>query len=546
MTDSNKPQRKLSTAGDSLYKTLGLEKGASSEEIKKSYRKLALRYHPDKNPDNPEAAEKFKEINNANTILNDETKRQIYDEYGSMGLYVADQFGEESVKYYFLMSKCWFKALFVCGLIFTCCCCFCCCCFCCGKCGSKEEDEEYYYVDPEQLEAQMFEEQNRAQGTVIIGMPAPSADTTNSTDEDSMVNLEKVPLTSQEYYPVPGLSDDLKDDYLDTQFEEEHDTRGAAFHCHSSRTALAQHHDKLHARRKLLITSAVCLVFMIGEVIGGYAAHSLAVMTDAAHLLTDFGSMLISLFSLWISSKPASKTLTFGWHRSEVLGGLLSVLSIWAVTIVLVLMAIQRIIQNDYEIHGDVMLITSGCAVAVNILMALILHQSPVSHGHCHSHSNTSVRAAFIHVVGDLFQSLGVLIAATIIYFLPEWKIADPVCTFLFSIFVLATTSTILKDIFKVLMEGTPQGIDYDAVKDALLSVRGVKATHSLHIWALTMCQPQLSVHAVIDEQTNPQFVLMDVTRLLQSEFGLHNITVQTETYSEDAVYCDECQDPTE
>lgn len=73
------------------------------------HRKLALKYHPDKNPENPEAAEKFKEINNANSILADETKRKIYDEYGSMGLYVSEQFGEESVKYYFLMSKCWFK-----------------------------------------------------------------------------------------------------------------------------------------------------------------------------------------------------------------------------------------------------------------------------------------------------------------------------------------------------------------------------------------------------------------------------------------------------
>ncbi|MEQ2218627.1 hypothetical protein XENOCAPTIV_005895 [Xenoophorus captivus] len=99
----------MSTSGESVYKVLGLEKGASAEEIKKAYRKLALKYHPDKNPDNPDAAEKFKEINNANSILNDENKRRIYDEYGSMGLYVSEQFGEESVKYYFLMSKWWFK-----------------------------------------------------------------------------------------------------------------------------------------------------------------------------------------------------------------------------------------------------------------------------------------------------------------------------------------------------------------------------------------------------------------------------------------------------
>nr|XP_020478559.1 dnaJ homolog subfamily C member 5-like isoform X1 [Monopterus albus] len=175
MEDPNRPQRKMSTAGESLYKVLGLEKGASPEEIKKAYRKLALRHHPDKNPDNPEAAEKFKEINNANATLSDENKRKIYDEYGSMGLYIAEQFGDESVKYYFLMSKCWFKALVVCCGIFTCCCCFCCCCFCCGKCKSPE-DEHFAYVDPEDLEAEI-REQDAAGDHVVNIQPSPCAAT---------------------------------------------------------------------------------------------------------------------------------------------------------------------------------------------------------------------------------------------------------------------------------------------------------------------------------------------------------------------------------
>lgn len=173
MEDQNRPQRKLSTAGDSLYKVLGLEKGASAEDIKKAYRKLALRHHPDKNPDNPEAAEKFKEINNANSILSDENKRKIYDEYGSMGLYAAEQFGEEGVKYYFLMSKCWFKGLVICCSIFTCCCCLCCCCFCCGKCKGPEE-EDFVYVDPEDLEAEL-RENDEAGDPVIISQPASNA-----------------------------------------------------------------------------------------------------------------------------------------------------------------------------------------------------------------------------------------------------------------------------------------------------------------------------------------------------------------------------------
>ncbi|XP_076128105.1 dnaJ (Hsp40) homolog, subfamily C, member 5 gamma a [Alosa pseudoharengus] len=184
MAEPNRPpQRKLSTSGDSLYKVLGLEKGASADDIKRAYRKLALKYHPDKNPDNPEASEKFKEINNANSILNDETKRKIYDEYGSMGLYVSEQFGEESVKYYFLMSKWWFKALFLCCTLSSCCCCCCCCCFCCGKCKPPEDDDNYQYVNPEDLEAQIkAEEQSGGGETVIIVQPIPSPGPENPSE----------------------------------------------------------------------------------------------------------------------------------------------------------------------------------------------------------------------------------------------------------------------------------------------------------------------------------------------------------------------------
>ncbi|XP_055788693.1 dnaJ homolog subfamily C member 5-like isoform X2 [Salvelinus fontinalis] len=106
-------QRSLSTSGDSLYLVLGIDKNATPEDIKKSYRKLALKFHPDKNPDNPEAADKFKEINNAHSILNDCTKRNIYDKYGSLGLYVAEQFGEENVNTYFVLSSWWAKGLFI-------------------------------------------------------------------------------------------------------------------------------------------------------------------------------------------------------------------------------------------------------------------------------------------------------------------------------------------------------------------------------------------------------------------------------------------------
>ncbi|XP_029966188.1 zinc transporter 2 [Salarias fasciatus] len=344
-------------------------------------------------------------------------------------------------------------------------------------------------------------------------------------------------------------------------------------HCHGPRAAAAaaaeQSRDKLLAQRKLYIASAVCLVFMVGEVVGGYLAHSLAIMTDAAHLLTDFGSMMVSLFSLWISSRPPTKTMNYGWNRSEILGALVSVMSIWVVTGALVYLAVERIVRNDYEIDGHVMLVTSGCAVIVNIIMAYILHhsttfhahgsgyqqmeedvQSPAAaaavHGHAllGGHGNTSVRAAFIHVVGDLLQSVGVMVAAAIIYFRPEYKVADPVCTFLFSVFVLCTTVTILRDVFRILMEGSPRGIEFNSVKEVLLSVRDVKSMHCLHLWSLSLSQPMVSVHLAIDSGSDPQSVLQEASDLLHSKFGFYSATIQVEQFTDDMRHCPRCQDP--
>ncbi|XP_008564171.1 PREDICTED: zinc transporter 2 isoform X2 [Galeopterus variegatus] len=257
--------------------------------------------------------------------------------------------------------------------------------------------------------------------------------------------------------------------------------------------------SKERAQRQLYVASAICLVFMIGEVV-------------------------------------------------EILGALLSVLSIWVVTGVLVYLAVERLVSGDYEIKGGTMLITSGCAVAVNIIMGLTLHQP--GHGHSHNTSqqqvNPSVRAAFVHVIGDFLQSLGILVAAYILYFKPEYKYVDPICTFLFSILVLGTTLTILRDVILVLMEGTPKGVDFTAVRDLLLSVEGVEALHSLHIWALTVAQPVLSVHIAIAQNADAQAVLKVASTRLQGKFHFHTMTIQIEDYSEDMKDCQACQGPSD
>jgi len=185
--------RRFSTTGDSLYLVLGIAKTATSDDIKKAYRKLALKCHPDKNPDNPEAAEKFKEINHANSILSDSTKRNIYDNYGSLGLSIAEQIGEENVNAYFLVTSGWCKALFAfCGLItgcFFCCCCFCCCCnFCCGKFKPKPPEESGDYFNLHDPEGRRNEATSSADHQVIIVQPEP----TGGKEEDSSDEEEQV------------------------------------------------------------------------------------------------------------------------------------------------------------------------------------------------------------------------------------------------------------------------------------------------------------------------------------------------------------------
>ncbi|XP_035173119.1 zinc transporter 8 [Oxyura jamaicensis] len=290
---------------------------------------------------------------------------------------------------------------------------------------------------------------------------------------------------------------------------------------------------------------------------GGQIAGSLAVITDAAHILVDLTSFLISLVSLWLASKPPTKQLTFGWHRAEILGALMSMIIIWMVTGVLTYLASMRLLHPDYDIDATVMLITSACAMLANILLSLVLHQT----GHGHSHGaqaretvsappekpalrNASLRAAFVHAIGDLFQSISVLISALIIFFKPEYKVADPICTFVFSIFVLATTITILRDILIVLMEGTAKGITYDAIKARILAVEKVESVHNLHLWSLTMNQTILSAHVATADTEDSQKILKDITQALFEHYSFQSITIQIESGEDQKQDCVFCQEP--
>lgn len=332
---------------------------------------------------------------------------------------------------------------------------------------------------------------------------------------------------------------------------EEKSGSNSSLHCHQNR---AEGIDK-KARRKLIYASVLCVLFMIGEVVGGVLSNSLAIATDAAHLLTDFASFMISLFALWVAAKPKSQKLSFGWHRAEVLGATVSVLMIWLVTGILVYMAVLRCINQNYEINAEAMLITSGLGVVVNIIMAATLgHGHGHSHGggdaeggaHGHAHGeNINVKAAFIHVIGDFLQSLGVFTAAIVIYFKPTWTIIDPICTFVFSILVLATTFSILRKTIGVLMEATPSGINYEIVKTSFLSVKGIKQIHNLRIWGLTTDKTALAAHLAVERGFDTQKVLQEATIKIRSVYNFYEMTLQVEEFQNDMNCCDQCKDPT-
>ena len=312
---------------------------------------------------------------------------------------------------------------------------------------------------------------------------------------------------------------------------------------------------------------------MIGEIIGGVVSGSIALLTDAFHILSDIFAFGISIAGLHLSRRPASKLMSFGFYRAEVIGALLSIAIIWGLTAWLLAEAIDRI-ANPEDVNGFVMLITAIGGLVANLIMASLLghghHHHGHSHGDSHDHShnhqhaheegenkshnhphthsqsqdsdpnqevqeskkdhhhekNLNMRAAFIHVLGDSLQSVGVIIAGIIIYVKPEYKIADPICTLLFCVIVLFTTIPILRDCLRILMEASPKGLEIDSVCESLKDVEDVIDVHDLHIWSLSAGKLSLSCHLVSNEHKD---VLDRASKLLKEKYGIGHITIQVE-----------------
>ncbi|CAN9506688.1 unnamed protein product [Ophioblennius macclurei] len=329
--------------------------------------------------------------------------------------------------------------------------------------------------------------------------------------------------------------------------------------------------------RRLTIAALLYFFFMLGEIIGGYVSNSLAIMSDAVHILTDVVGILFSLLALWLSTKPPTKRFTFGLHRLEVVSAVLSVMLIYILTAILLYEAVQRTIHQDFNIDGDVMLITAAVGVAVNLIMGFLLNQGGHLHGHSHGHSHghghghshgpaasgplagrsgqqqtshgsLAVRAAFIHALGDLLQSVGVLIAAYIVRFKPDLKLADPICTYIFSVLVLFTTFRIIRDTTVIVLEGVPRHLDTQRIREDLLQLEDVQSVDELNVWALTTDKTAAVVHLQLAPSSadNWEDVQAKARHLLLHSHGLSRCTVQVQSHRPRLAVrsCAHCQQP--
>ena len=326
------------------------------------------------------------------------------------------------------------------------------------------------------------------------------------------------------------------------------------------------------AIKKLTWVCVICTFFMIIEIIGGYLANSIAIMSDAAHLLSDLLGFIISIISIHISRKVAKNDMSYGYHRAEIIGALVSIILIWALTIWLLYEATLRIIRTP-QVDGLIMIIIAIIGFSFNVIMGVVLAKSgvPHSHGlpghdHCHEHgndhehefehhhhsedeeiglheedehkhknTNVNLRASFIHVLGDALQNVGVLIAGGIIFLFPKFSIADPICTYIFSIIVGMTTIRILKDCIFVLMEGSPVDVDIEELEKDLNNIKGVKEIHDLHVWSLSMGKISLSCHICCDD---PQKTLNKAKKMIQKKYKIDHITIQVEENNNSGQIC--------
>ena len=272
-------------------------------------------------------------------------------------------------------------------------------------------------------------------------------------------------------------------------------------------------------RRGLVVALMLTAAFTLAELVGGYLANSLALLADAGHMFSDTAAIALSLFAVRFSQRPATPERTYGYFRGEILAALLNGAMLILISLGIIYEAYGRLISPP-EVRSGLMLLVAAFGLLANVAAALMLHRS--------QHESLNVRAAFLHVMGDIAGSVGA-IAAGILMWRFRWYLADPVISLLVSALILYSSWRLVRYAVEVLLEGTPSHINVTAMRQELARVPGVESIHDLHVWTLMSGVHMMSCHAIIDKEENYNGVLQALSRLTRERFHINHTTIQVE-----------------
>jgi len=281
----------------------------------------------------------------------------------------------------------------------------------------------------------------------------------------------------------------------------------------------ANHSNKQGGKRQLKLALSITGCWFLIELIGGLYANSLALLADAAHMLTDVAALGLSLFALKISARPATHEKTYGYLRAEILAALANGIFLILIGFYIFYESYQRFWAPP-AVKSVPMLIIAATGLVANLVTAGLLYRS--------RRENLNLRGAFLHVLGDTLGSIGAMLAGTLMV-LKQWYLADPIVSTIVGALVLYSSWELVAESIDVLLEGTPRHLKISNILNDLGSVSGVVSVHDLHVWAIATGMTAMSCHIVMKTSDDSNRVLAEASRLMREKYGIEHTTIQME-----------------
>jgi cobalt-zinc-cadmium efflux system protein len=282
-------------------------------------------------------------------------------------------------------------------------------------------------------------------------------------------------------------------------------------------------HDHDHSRvrdRRLLATAlALILALMVGEIVAGLLAHSLALLADSGHMLTDAAALAAALVAARLASRPARGPWTFGLGRAEILAAQANGITLLVVGVWIVYGAARRLVDPP-DVHGGVVLVVALAGVAVNLAATLVLARA--------DRESLNVRGAFLHVATDLAAFVGTAVAGALVL-ATGWDRFDPIAGLLVAVLMVRSSWTLLRESGRIFLEGSPAGLDPDALARAIAADPDVASVHDLHVWTVTSGFPALAAHVLVSPDADCHAARRRIQHLLEDRFHLHHVTLQVD-----------------